>query len=186
MSSHGISLETEISEQVQEAQAHRRDRRLSHLHRGEVRRLLGPLLGGERRRREDRAVQSVVRKLLHVGGRIPHSTCTIEGDGRMGTHANVLTSLTREDEGELADRRCPEAESNVRVGKRTLVTGAKRIRGLRDLGAEFFSRASDDCDASVRVSIERLSRFCGDETQRVTRLDLTRRLDKLGSEGLTV
>ena len=67
-----------------------------------------------------------------------------------------------------------------------LVTGAKRIRSLRDLGAEFLSRASDDRHASVCLGVERLSGFCGDETQRITRLDLTRGLDKLGREGVTI
>ena len=117
VSSHGIRLETEVSEQVQEAQAHRRDRRLSRRHRSEVRGLLGPLFGCECRRREDRTVQSVVRELFHVDSGVPHGAHAIEGDGRMGTHAHVLTSLTWEDEGELADRGCAEAESNIRIRK---------------------------------------------------------------------
>ena len=117
MSSHGIRLETKVSEQVQEAQAHRGDRRLSRLHHSEVRGLLGPLLGGECRRRKNCSVQAVVRELLHVDRRIPNGTRTVEGDGRMGAHTDVLTSLTREDEGKLADGRCAEAESNVRIRK---------------------------------------------------------------------
>ena len=126
-----IGFDSECPKQVQKTQAHGCNGRLRRRHSRDARGLLSPLLIGEGRWREDRAIEPVGSELLHIRGGVPYGPRTVECHRRMGPHTHVLASLPREHEGDLPDRRRAKAKVDIRIGKRALLTRSKRLSSLR-------------------------------------------------------
>ncbi len=181
-----IGLDAQRPQQMQEAETDRRNGGLSRGHSRDIRGLLRPLFVGEGRRREDRAVEPVSRELFHVGGRIPDGARPIEGHGCIGTHTHVLTSLPREDEGELPYRGSPEAEADVGVGQRFRMTAAESVRRLGELRRQFVGITRDDRDTSRSLRIEGVRRVGRDQAQRVTSIHARRRITEPGCQAVRV
>ncbi len=177
-----VGRESELPQQMQVPQAHRRDGGLGRLHFRDLLLLDGALLVGEGRRGEDRAIQPVTREHVHVGGAVPHGAHLVEDHRRGTAHADVLTSLTGEEKRQLSTLHGAEAERDVRIDQGFGVAGVERLQRLADLRGELVERTGDQGHASRGPGLEGGRALQRQARERLAGLDLDEKAAELAAE----
>ena len=168
---HRVGTHSQLPKQAQVAEAHRCDGRLRRRHIGETLLLVRPLRIRERGRRKDHTMERVIGELFHVGRSVPNLTDRVEGHGSRGTHTHVLTSLSGKDESELADRRRPEPERDVSVGKIPECPIGDRVRGPSRLARKLVDVRRDECNPCFGARVEAQCAVMRNKGERVAFFD---------------
>ena len=157
-----IRLQAQRPQQTQVSETHRSDRRLRGRHLGDLLRLCGSLFVVERRWWEHRTVQAGSSKFFQVGCAVPYLTGGVERHRGRRSHTDVLASLSRKHERDLAYGGVTESEDDVRIPEGIGRSVGDRGLGLLRTDGELFEVARYQRDAHPALRTESLRRKVGD------------------------